>query len=93
MREFMIAQGFTMGPAKLREDNQSTIMSVMKGRGSSERTRHIKVHRFWMKDNIDRGEMVLVHTPTKNMIADILTKPLQWDLFSRLRRALLNWHY
>jgi histone deacetylase 1/2 len=93
MREFLIAQGCTMGPATLREDNQSTIMSVLKGRGSSERTRHIKVHKFWMKDNIDRGEMVFMHTPTENMIADILTKPLQGDLFLRLRRVLLNWYY
>ena len=91
IREFMLYQGANMGPAKIREDNQSTITSVMKGRGTSERVRHIKVHRFWLKDNVERGEVVFKHTPTQNMIADILTKPLQGELFIRLRRALLNW--
>ena len=80
-----------MGPAKVREDNQSTIVSVMKGRGTSERTKHIKVRRFWMKDNVDQGDMIFIHTPTENMIADVLTKPLQGDMFIRFRRVLLNW--
>ena len=91
MREFLLAQGIQMGPAKVREDNQSTIVSVMKGRGTSERTKHIKVRQFWMKGNVDEGDMVFVHTPTENMIADILTKPLQGEMFTRLRKALLNW--
>ena len=30
--------------------------------------------------------------PTEDMIADILTKPLQGTLFKKLRDKLLNWN-
>ena len=35
----------------------------------------------------------IVYTPTDDMIADILTKPLQGDKFRILRQLLLNWNF
>ena len=62
-----------------------------KGRSTSDRTRHINVRYFWIKDRIDTGELELKYLATKDMIADILTKPLQGELFRKLRALLLNW--
>ena len=34
--------------------------------------------------------MEIIYLPTTEMIADILTKPLQGELFKKMRRLLLN---
>ena len=57
----------------------------------SEATRHINVRFFFMHERILSKEIVLIHKTTDKMVADILTKPLQGNLFRRLRAALLNW--
>ncbi len=91
-RDFCIHQGHDMPAACVYQDNTSTITMAEKGRSTSDRTRHIHVRYFFIKDRIDNGELELKYLPTKEMIADILTKPLQGELFRRLRALLLNWY-
>ena len=69
----------------------STISMINNGVSKSNRTRHMNVRYFWTKERVDSGEISIVYMPTDNMIADILTKPLQGDKFVSLRRQLLNW--
>lgn len=90
-RNFLICQGYPMGEATLFQDNMSTIAMIKNGRSNSDRTRHINIRYFFIKDRVDAGEITIKHKPTADMIADILTKPLQGDLFRRLRAELLNW--
>ena len=45
-----------------------------------------------MKDRIDSGEINVEYMPTDEMIADMLTKPLQGEKFRMLRAKLMNWH-
>ena len=92
-REFLIAQGENLKPTTVYQDNQSTMALVNKGASTSERTRHIKIRYFWVKDQVDNGEIQIVYVPTEDMTADILTKPLQGEHFLRLRQLLLNWSY
>ena len=80
-----------MGPADIFQDNLSTMALAAKGRSTSDRTRHIHVRYFFVKDRIDSGEVCIKYMPTKLMLADILTKPLQGDLFRAMRKELLNW--
>jgi hypothetical protein len=68
----------------------STIAMADKGRSTSERTRHINVSYFFTKDKVDSGELMIEYLPTGDMVADLLTKPLQGALFRRLRNLLLN---
>jgi hypothetical protein len=89
-REFLIAQGYDMEPATIYQDNQSTIALIAKGRSTAEATRHINIRFYFVKDRIDSGELEVSYMPTQNMIADILTKPLQGELFRRLRKLLLE---
>jgi hypothetical protein len=89
-RQFLIAQGYNMPPLDLFQDNKSTIFLVEKGRSASEKTRHISIRYFWVKDVIDRSEATIKHMPTEDMTADILTKPLQGKLFLQLREKLLG---
>lgn len=45
---------------------------------------------FFIKERIDSGEVKVLHTPTDDMVADLLTKPIQGAKFERLRDMLLN---
>ena len=62
-----------------------------KGKSVSHRTRHIKVKYFFVKEFLDNGDFILVHCPTKQMIADILTKPLQGEALYSLRDLILGY--
>ena len=88
--EFYIHQCGMNKPAILYQDNQSTIRLLKNGKSSSDRTKHIKIRYFWLKDRVDVKDILMEYMPTEDMIADILTKPLQGDLFIRLRKALMN---
>ena len=90
-RDFLTYQGYKMPPAAMYQDNTSTITLTEKGYSTAERTRHINIRYFFIKDRVETGELEIIYLPTKEMIADILTKPLQGSLFSKLRRLLLNW--
>ena len=90
-RDFLIGQGYKVGPAKVFQDNKSTITLAAKGRSTSDRTRHIHIRYFFVKDRVDSGEVDIEYKPTKLMLADLLTKPLQGDLFRAMRQELLNW--
>jgi hypothetical protein len=90
-RDFLVEQGYTMRPADVFQDNLSTMALAAKGRSTSERTRHVHIRYFFVKDRVASGEVCIKYMPTKLMLADILTKPLQGDLFRAMRKELLNW--
>lgn len=80
-----------MPPAVVYQDNKSTINLATKGKSTSDRTRHVNIRYFWIKDRIASGEAIIEHLPTNDMVSDILTKPLQGKKFLELREKLLNW--
>lgn len=88
---FLQEQGYQVPPVTLHQDNKSAMALVSKGRSTSQRTRHINIRYFFIKDRVDSNEIRIVHTRTEDMLADILTKPLQGDLFRKFRKRLLNW--
>ena len=90
-RDFLIEQGYEVGPARLQQDNQSTMVLANKGISTSEKTRHIGIRFFWVKDRIESGEVAIVYLPTEEMVADIMTKPLQGALFRKMRSLLMQW--
>ena len=90
LRNFMQAQGHKMEPAILLQDNMSTISLINAGRAKAEKSRHINVRYFWLRDRIEANEIIVEHKPTEDMLADALTKPLTGSLFTRMRELLLN---
>lgn len=86
---FMRAQGYDATSNILMQDNQSTMKLLVNGqKSSSKRTKHINVRFYFAKDVIDRGDMTVEYCPTKEMWADVLTKPLQGELFRIMRSNL-----
>ena len=90
MRNFLLYQGYQPQPAKIFQDNKSTITMAEKGRSTSDKTRHINIRYFFVKHYMDSNELKIEYLPTEEMVADVLTKPLQGDLFKRMRNKLLN---
>ena len=77
-------------PNVIYQDNKSTILLAEKGCSASSKSRHINLKFFHIKDRIAAGELRLEYLSTEQMIADILTKPLQGQLFRNLRLLLLG---
>jgi hypothetical protein len=90
-RNWLLAQGYVLPPAKVYQDNQSTIALIKRGHSTSEKTRHIAIRYFFVADRVAAKEIDVEYLSTAEMLADILTKPLQGALFEKLRDALLNW--
>ena len=82
--------GYKIGPVRLFQDNTSAIKLFERGRPASDATRHIAIRFFFAKDHVDNGELTIVHCPTEDMLADILTKPLVGRKFLQHRHNLLN---
>ena len=77
--------------ATLHEDNTSTIHLIRNGKSNSKMTRHINLRYFFIKHYLETNEFEIVHCPTSEQIADILTKPLQGSQFLYLRDLLLGY--
>ena len=55
----------------------SCIAMMARGRSGNEKTRHIDIRYFWLKERVDSGEAVIRHMGTADMYANLLTKPLK----------------
>ena len=86
----MEEQGYNVKPLILYQDNKSAIALLEKGRSTSQRTKHIATRYFFIKDRITSNEIKLVHMGTNDMIADFYTKPLQGDLFRKMRDKIMG---
>ena len=82
--------GYPQQPAVIAQDNKSTIVVCESGHSRSGRIKHMSIRFFFIKSLIDSGKIRLKYVPTRDMIADILTKPLVGSMFSILRDKLLN---
>jgi hypothetical protein len=62
--------------------DSTSAISVAKNPVLHSRTKHI------LRDNVEKGNIVLIHVPTEKQLADILTKPLDQATFARLQGEL-----
>ena len=72
-------------------DNTSAI-SIAKNPVQHSRTKHIDVRHHFLRDHVEKGDIVLNFVPTNSQVADIFTKPLSEDRFNvlRLEFGMLN---
>jgi hypothetical protein len=88
--QFLLDAGFNMLPPMIFEDNMSTIDLIRNGKSKNDRTRHIAIRRFVAVDKVTKGEILIEHCPTAEMVADILTKPMGGSPFYHLRDIMLG---
>ena len=89
--KFLSAQGYKPKMSILYKDNESAIKLLKHGKkSSSRRIRHIDIRLFNIKDKLSQEGIEVVYCPTKKMVADFFTKPLQGSQFRFLRRIVLG---
>jgi hypothetical protein len=49
------------------------------------KTKNIEVRYHFLRDNVEKGKITLIHVPTQNKLADIFTKPLDQATFTHLQ--------
>jgi hypothetical protein len=75
----------------IQQDNTSTIQLENNGQASStKRTRHINIRYFYVTSKIKDGSIRVIYHPTKQMVSDYLTKPLQGSLFRTHRNSIMG---
>jgi hypothetical protein len=75
----------------IEQDNTSAIQLVNNGKQSStKRTRHINIRYFYVTSKIKSGRVRVIYHPTKQMVSDYLTKPLQGSLFRTHRNSIMG---
>jgi hypothetical protein len=57
---------------------------------SGQKTRHIDIRYFYIKDRIASEGIDIVYCPTEEMLADFFTKPLQGSLFKKIREVIMG---
>jgi hypothetical protein len=75
----------------LLQDNKSSILLEWNGKASSgKHTRHIYIQYFFIMDQVNMKEISIDWCPTKKMVADFMTKPLQGSQFRELRDYIMG---
>jgi len=91
---FMAAQGYKNMESVFYQDNESAIRLERNGRASAgQKSRHINIRYFFIKDRVKIEGISIVHCPTGLMLADFFTKPLQGALFRKFRDVLLGYKH
>ena len=77
---------------KLFEDNTSCI-TIAEGKKFSPRTKHISLKYHWFRSFLSGPNKLLEiqYVNTKEQVADILTKPIDKELFESLRKKSNGW--
>ena len=71
----------------LRADNKRAI-SLIKNPEFYRQTKYIQVRWHWIREKIERNEIVITYISTKKMLADGLTKALGPMMFKDFRRMI-----
>ena len=88
---FLLSQGYGIIENLLLQDNKSAILLERNGKASSSKcTRHINIRYFFVCDSVNMKEISVHWCPTKEMIDDFWTKPLQGSHLRKLRDYILG---
>jgi hypothetical protein len=94
VKMFLKKQGFTVSENIFKQDNKSAIKLEKNGRSSAgQRSRHINVRYFWIKDRVRQEGISIRHCPTLQMLADFFTKPLEGALFRKFKYVILGYKH
>ncbi len=81
--------GQQLGLTVLREDNQGCI-ALVKNPVYHARTKHIDVRYHFVRERAEVGDIIMEYCPTREQLADTLTKPLQGEAFALCRAGIMG---
>ena len=92
----MKKQGFKVSTKKPKilckvfEDN-SGALEIATTHKFRPRTKHLNVKLHHFRDYVTRGEIVVLPVRTESQCADYLTKPVNEDILTKLRKMIMGW--
>ena len=93
MRQIIEFLGYPQHPAFAYQDNKSTIVVCETGQSKNGKLKHMAVRYYFIHGQIEQNIVKIKYCKTSDMIADLLTKPLNGQSFIRLRNNILNHHH
>ena len=90
-RYFLKAQGYRVLDNGFFKDKRSSILLENNVNASSiKRTKHINIRYFFITNRVAQGDVSLVWCPTRDMIGDFMTNPLQGSLFRKFINQIMG---
>lgn len=68
--------------------NNTSVINLTKNPVLHSRTKHIEIHHHFLRDHVEKGDVVFEHVDSKNQLVDIFTKPVVAELFFNIHREL-----
>ncbi|XP_058774788.1 secreted RxLR effector protein 161-like [Vicia villosa] len=87
LKQQLIDFGIKFDRIPIMCDNTSAI-NLSKNPVLHSRTKHIEIRHHFLRDHVEKGEVVFEHVESKKQLADIFTKPLATGPFFSIRREL-----
>ena len=87
MKQTLLDYGLVYNHVPLLCDNTSAI-NLTKNPIQPSRTKHIESRHYFIKDHVQKGDIVLEYVDIKSQMADIFIKPLAEDEFNVIRREI-----
>ena len=88
MRRLTSNIGLDTKPIDIYEDNRSTIALIKRPGIITDRTKHIELKHYFVREAEEKGIVNVKSIASENMITDIFTKALPKDRFQHLRGFL-----
>ncbi|KAL0847150.1 hypothetical protein Bca101_020396 [Brassica carinata] len=87
MRQMLVDYGITSDSMIVHYDNMSAI-NLTKNPVQHSRTKHVDLRHHFVRELVELKLVVIEHVSSENQLADIFTKPLDFNTFLGLRKAL-----
>jgi uncharacterized beta-barrel protein YwiB (DUF1934 family) len=87
MRQTLRDYGYKLTKVPLLCDNESVIR-MADNPVEHSRTKHIVIRYHFLRDHQQKGDIEIAYVSTKEQLADIFTKPLDEQTFTKLRYEL-----
>jgi hypothetical protein len=75
---------------KVFEDNAGAI-EIAKVPKMRPRTKHLNIKYHHFREEVRKGTISIYHTKTEDQVADIFTKPLPEQPFTKFRESMMGW--
>jgi len=90
IREWLSFQQRLVPKIRVLCDNQSVLALLRANHAGVKGTKHLKVRYFFIRQHVLSGEIEVVWCQTKDMLADIFTKPVTGQLFKDMVARILK---
>ena len=87
--EWFESQGYKLKVPLIYQDNSSTITLVTEG-GGKFRNKHMRALKAVVLDGYERKDYIIEYIKTEEMIADVLTKPLEGYKYYKFTKDMMS---